>query len=283
MGRPVLITGASSGIGLETSVYLAGKGYEVFATMRDGARRQALEAEAEARGVRLRILELDVEKPETIRPAVEDVLRRRGGIYGLVNNAGIAIHGYFEDLSQSEIRKMFRTNVFGTMAVTREVLPHMRRAGQGRIIIMSSIGGRIAGPAGSAYCATKFALEGFGESLYQEVMPFGVSVSMIEPGIVRTKIWEEDRAGAATFPDPDSPYRGWFENQRKWVGRLLESSPNTTEDVARAAYRALAAGKPRFRYVVGDRAKWLLALRRAVPGEVFDKLYFKMIVRRITG
>ena len=283
MNKSVLITGTSSGIGLETALCLARQGFRVYATMRDLEKRHALEKAAESRGAVLRILELDVTKPETIEKTVGSIVQETGGIYGLVNNAGIAIHSYFEELSSRDIRDVFQTNVFGTMEVTRAVLPHMRKARKGRILLVSSVGGRIGGIAASAYCATKFALEGFGESLFQELMPFGISVVLIEPGMIKTKIWEASRCPGTAQEAPDRPYDEWFASQRQLVGRLLKSSPNTAHDVARTVCRALTAARPRLRYVIGPRAKLVLSLRRYIPGEIFERIYFRAIVRGIAG
>ena len=123
MNKSVLITGTSSGIGLETALCRARQGFRVYATMRDLEKRHSLEKAAEGHGAALRILELDVTKPETIEKTVGSIVQETGGIYGLVNNAGIAVHSYFEDLSSREIHHVFQTNVFGTMEVTRAVLP----------------------------------------------------------------------------------------------------------------------------------------------------------------
>src|SRR5438093_940068 len=149
--RAVLVTGASSGLGLETSVYLAERGFRVFATMRDPGRRGDLDAEAARRRASVEVVRLDVTDPASVRSAVATVVERAGGIYALVNNAGIQLRGYFEDLAPREIQDVFDTNLFGAMAVTRAVLPHMRGAGRGRIVMIASMGSRIGCPALSAY------------------------------------------------------------------------------------------------------------------------------------
>jgi NAD(P)-dependent dehydrogenase (short-subunit alcohol dehydrogenase family) len=281
--RAVLVTGASSGLGLESSLYLAERGFRVFATMRDLARRGALDAEASRRGVEVEVLALDVTDGASIRAAVEQIVARAGGIYGLVNNAGIQLRGYFEDLSPAEVAEVFETNLFGVMAVTREVVPHLRKAGQGRIVVMDSIAGRIAAPALSAYCATKFALEGFAEALALEMKLVGVQVSLIEPGIVKTGIWGANRRVAAKALDPAGPYYRWFARSEKLADRMADSAPNRPEDVARAVHRALSARRPRLRYVVGRRARLLLALRSYLPGESFERLYSGAVIRKTTG
>jgi NAD(P)-dependent dehydrogenase (short-subunit alcohol dehydrogenase family) len=281
--RAVLVTGASSGLGLESSLYLAERGFRVFATMRDPGRRGALDAEAARRRVEVEVLKLDVTDGASIRAAVGEIVARAGGIYGLVNNAGIQLRGYFEDLSPAEVAEVFETNLFGVMAVTRAVVPHLRRAGEGRIVVMDSIAGRIAAPALGAYCATKFALEGFAEALALEMKLVGVRVSLVEPGIVKTGIWGANRRVAAKALDPAGPYYRWFVCAEKLADRLAASAPNRPADVARAVHQALSARRPRFRYVVGLRPRLLLALRSYLPGESFERLYSRAVIRKTTG
>ncbi|MFW6195532.1 MAG: SDR family oxidoreductase, partial [Chloroflexota bacterium] len=255
MADSVLITGASSGLGLDMSVRLAEKGFRVYATMKDPQRRGALDAEAERRNVDVTVLPLDVRDERSIQEAVDYVVADSGGIYGLVNNAGISMRGFFEDVSREEIQEVFQTNVLGVMAVTRAALPHMRAAGRGRVIINSSIGGRIGSLGTSTYCATKFAVEGFGESLSQEVSPFGVYVSLIEPGLIHTPIFTYNRRTAEGAHNPSSPYYQWFLREEQLVDRVADSSGIKEEHVTRAVHKALTAKRPRLRYVVGRRAR----------------------------
>ena len=283
MNRSVLVTGTSSGIGRDTALHLASKGFTVYGTVRNPETQRPLEEAARRRNLPLRVLALDVTRPESIARAVKTVLGETGGIYALVNNAGVSLHGYFEDLDPREIRALFDTNLFGTMEMTRAVLPAMREAGAGRIVILTSVGGRIGGAAVSAYCASKFALEGFGESLRQEVMPFGIDIVLVEPGIIKTDIWERNYNVGARATDPGSPYHDWFRNQQKLARRMVESSPNTTAGVARTICKVLTVKRPRIRYLVGPRARIVLGLRRYLPGELFDRLYFRETVRRITS
>lgn len=278
-----LVTGASSGLGLEIAVGLAERGFRVCATMRDLSRRARLDAEARTRGVELHVLPLDVTDSRSIDRAVADVLAAHGTIDALVNNAGIVLRGYFEDLADAEIRQVFETNLFGTMAVTRAVLPHMRAAGGGRLLIVSSVGGRLGAAAVSGYCASKFALEGFGEALAQEVEPFGVRVSLLEPAMIATDVWDRNRGVARAATRPDSPYAAWFEAEERWADQLTRSSGATARDVAEVAWRVLTAKRPRLRYVIGSRAARLLAFRRLIPGELFERAYFSIALRRIVG
>ena len=278
----VLITGASSGLGLETAVYLAECGFQVYATMRDLSRQGPLDREAARRNVHLQVLQLDVTDQTSIQAAVTTVIEQSGGIYGLVNNAGINIGGYFEDLSEEEIRQVFEVNIFGTMAVTRAVLPYMRVARRGRIIIMSSVGGKIASLGATPYCASKFALEGFGESLAQEVRPFGVYVSLLEPGSVKTDLYGRNRRVAARALDPQGPYYEWFQRLQELMDQLARTPATSAVEVAKAVHHTLAAKRPRLRHVVGRRSKLLITLRRYLPGELFERIWTREAVRRVT-
>ena len=282
MTKSVLITGASTGLGLETAVYLAERGFEVYASMRDLQRRPALDEAATRRKVQLHVLRLDITDKESIDRAVRTVIEQAGGIYGLVNNAGIGLRGYFEDLSEEEIRRVFEVNVFGTMAVTRAVLPYMRAARRGHIVIITSVGGLIASLAVSAYCATKFAQEGFGESLAQELVPFGIYVSLVEPAIIKTERWGINRAVAKKALEPESPYYAWFRESERLADQVVETSPTKPVEVAEAVYSALTARRPKLRYMVGRRAGLVVALRRYLPAELFERLGFGEAIRRVT-
>lgn len=283
MTNSILVTGASTGFGPEIALYLAERGFTVYAGIRHLAGEAHLEAAAARRGVRLRTLPLDVTDDHSIAAAVQTMLAAAGGIYGIVCNDLEVLRGYFEDLAEDEIRRVFEVNLFGAMAVTRAVLPHMRVARRGRLVFISSVAGKIGAPSGSAYVATRFAQEGFGEALYQEVAPFGVFVSLIEPGITHSSSWTIDLWLAARAKDPNSPYYAWFNRAEAIFDQALQSSPIITADVARAVYAALTAARPRLRYPVGRRARAVMAARRYLPGELFNRLYFGTVMRRITS
>ena len=280
--RNVLVTGASGGLGLETALGLAKHGFRVWAGIRTPGRQQAVEEEARRRGVGLQTLHVDVTEAFSIDSAVS-AIESEGGLYALVSNAGVTVRGYFEDLSDAEIRSIFEVNLFGGMNVIRRVLPHMRQRRAGRIVLMSSVAGRIGSMALTAYVASKFALEGFGESLYLELRPLGIQVVIVEPGIVETGIWTENRRIAERAKRPDGAYFKWFRRAEEQADRLVRTASVKAPDVARTILRALTVKNPRLRYMVGRRAKAIVSLRRHVPGELFEQIYFREVLRRVCG
>lgn len=284
MSDSVLVTGVSSGFGQEIALSLAERGYRVYGTVRDLSLRPQLEALATARRVELHVVRMDVTQPALVEDAVAQVVQECGTIYAVVNNAGILLRGYFEDLADDEIRRLFDTNFFGTLAVTRAVLPHMRLAGRGRVVIISSVAGKVGSPSGSAYSACRHAQEGFAESLRQEIEPLGIAVSLIEPGITKTETWEKGTASGAgrNTSDPNSPYTRWFQQAEALFYAAMDSSPITVQDVAQAVWRAVSEPRPRWRYPVGRRARLVINARRILPGEMFERLYFGEVMRRIT-
>jgi NAD(P)-dependent dehydrogenase (short-subunit alcohol dehydrogenase family) len=179
------------------------------------------------------------------------------------------------------MHRVFSVNVFGTMATTRAVLPIMRAQGRGRIVMMSSIGGKLPALGSSAYCASKFALEGFAQTLAQEVRPFGVRVSLIQPGFVNTELFGRNRQTALRAMAPDGPYRDWFLHLEDMTDRLVSSPSASTVEVAEAVYRALTVRRPRMTYIVGGRTKALIAFRRHLPGDLFDRIWTREAARRI--
>jgi len=282
MKESVLVTGAATGLGKAMAFYLAERGFQVYATTLDLRQADELQALARDRNAPIRILAMDVRDRESIQRAVQTVVQESGGIYGVINNAGIGLRGYFEDLADEEIRQVFDANVFGLMAVTKAVLPFMREAGRGRIILMSSVGGRIGSMGVTAYCSTKFAVEGFGESLFLELAPLGVRVVLIEPGIIKTERWTVNRGLAKGALNPGSPYHDWFCQVEKESDQLVRASTATPEDVAAVVHHALTAERPKLRYMVGRKAKLAVALKRWLPGELFERLYFGVVMRRVT-
>jgi NAD(P)-dependent dehydrogenase (short-subunit alcohol dehydrogenase family) len=280
-GDAVIITGSGTGLGRETALHLADQGFRVFATIRNEAHRGELLQAAADRGLELEVLHLDLTDHASIDAAVGVVAERCGGVFALVNNGGIGLRGCVEDCSEDEIRRLFETNVLGTVAVTQAVLPHMREAGCGRIVTVSSVGGRVCGFGVTMYCASKFAQEGFGEGLAQELAPFGIQSVIVEPGMIETTRWSLHRGTAARASDPSSPYHDLFWASEAIADKIVARSPTRPEDVARTIHAALVAREPRMRYVVGRGASVVIALRRFTPQPLFERLYFGGHIRRL--
>lgn len=283
-GRPgdtVVVTGSGTGIGLETALHLATKGFRVYATVRNPDQSSELLSAAAERGVTIEVLRLDLTDRASIAEAISAVLDSAGSIYALVNNGGIGLRGATEDCDEEEIRALFDTNVLGTIAVTRAVIPHMRAAGCGRIVTVTSVGGRVCGFGVTMYCATKFAQEGLGEGLAQELAPFGIQSVIVEPGIIKTTRWGRHRGTAERAEDPSSPYHELFWASEAIADKIVERSPTRPEHVAHAIGEALTAKQPRMRYVVGRGASIVIALRRHLPQGLFERLYFGGHIRRL--
>jgi NAD(P)-dependent dehydrogenase (short-subunit alcohol dehydrogenase family) len=254
----ILISGASTGIGFATAVELAAKGHEVYAGVRkasDGERLQKANSQ-------IRTLILDVTVPESVDAAVarvraDSVTESRAPLV-LINNAGIAVAGPIECLPLAEFRKQFEVNVFGLIDMTQKFLPLIRETG-GRIVNISSISGRLAAPFLGPYSASKFAVEGLTDSLRRELAPQGISVSLIEPGPIRTPIWEKGLSGKDDLLAQIPAERlGIYETRlRKFVEYTAKTaaSADPVEVVVRAIEHAAFAKKPRARYFVGGQSK----------------------------
>ncbi len=266
MGELVLITGTSSGIGLSSAVECAAAGHRVVATMRNLAKRAALDEAAAARGVTLDVEQLDVTS-EGASGKIKELILKYGPLFALVNNAGIAIGGAFEEQSEADLREQFETNVFGLMAVTRAVLPSMRAAGRGRIINISSLSGRVAFPLLSAYAATKHAVEGFSEALRWELEPFGIDVCLVEPGTFKTPIFFDNQRRGEHVSEA-GPYAAINETVQRLILEDAAKAP-PPDAVAKAVARLVIEPSPRFRTLVGMDARTLVTLRRMVPDRLF--------------
>ncbi len=272
--RVVLITGSSSGFGLYTAALLAAKGHIVYATMRDISKSSDLLAEARTLGggANLHILPLDVTRPDTVRTAVATILNEQKRIDVLINNAGFGIGGFFEDLSDAEFRAQFDVNFFGVLDLTRVVLPSMRLLKKGLIINISSMCAFSGTPAFSAYVASKWALEGFTESLMMELLPFNVKAVLIAPGAYKTKIFFENAKHAHDFDNTASPYYSRNQFLRALIDKHMSTNRRDPREVARVIERIIDRRDPPFRNIIGWPSKMRAVLVRFIPFKLYARL-----------
>ncbi|MGF1543732.1 MAG: SDR family oxidoreductase [Parvularculaceae bacterium] len=273
MYQSVIVTGASSGIGEAIAVRLAQKGFRVFA----GARRVANLKTLEGRGAGgvggggITAVELDVTNEGSIDRALSRVEAAGGAPYALVNCAGVSVTGPIEELPLGEWRRQFETNLFGAVAMVRAVLPAMREAGRGRIVNVSSVQGRVAVPFMGCYAASKHALEGASDALRLEAAPFGVKVSLVRPGFIRTHFGDQEQAGLDHYIREGGPYASLMKRFKAWHAK---GHPNgaAPADVADAVAHALLAPRPHARYTVPKANMATLAMRNLGPAALNDRL-----------
>jgi NAD(P)-dependent dehydrogenase (short-subunit alcohol dehydrogenase family) len=270
--KVAVITGASSGIGSAAALRLLSLGFTVYGAARRLDRLEVLAAQG------VRPLALDVTDAESMRVGIESVLAATGRIDVLVNNAGYGSYGAIEDVSQEEAKRQFDVNVFGAMELTKLLLPHMRQQGSGRVINISSVGGRGVGPFGGWYHGTKFALEALSDSLRMELKPFGIDVVVIEPGAIKSEFLDiaasglQATSGNGPYADRVNAMLASFTDP-KMMSR--QSSPQVIADVIA---KAVTAKKPKTRYVAGFGARPLITLRWLLSDRAFDAL-----ITRATG
>lgn len=269
MKKTVLITGASSGIGKASALKFHAAGWQVVATM-----RKPEEADWAPSGPGFMTACLDVTDTGSIRGAVDGALNRFGRLDAVVNNAGYGLVGPFEASTPEQVERQFQTNVFGLMNVCREIIPHMRDRRGGTIINVASMGGRITFPLYSVYHATKWAVEGFTESLQYELEPFGVRVKIIEPGPIRTDFY--DRSMDLMAKPGLTSYDGYVEKTMPNMQKAGYTAPGP-ELVAQAIYRAATDNSARMRYSPNSAS--ILALRRVLPERAFYSIVRKAVAR----
>ena len=273
--KSAIVTGSSSGFGLLCAMELALKGFTVIATMRDVKKAQPLLELAKEKNLveLIQIHSLDVTSTESIND-LKNLLTTYPSIDVLVNNAGIALGGFSEELSIEEYRRQFETNFFGVITVTQAVLPYMRARGQGRIINMSSISGRMGFPGLSAYVSSKHALEGYSESLRLELKPFGIDVSLIEPGSYQTNIWTSVDEMEI---NSDSPYLSYMESMLKEINSGKEEHGNPIEVAKLVAQIASQQKSPDLRYPIGKSVKKNLFLKSLLPWGFIEAAILKRL------
>src|SRR6476659_10337241 len=252
--KVAVVTGSSSGIGYETSLLLAKNGYHTYASMRHLDKSSRIKETAKKDNLPVEVLQLDVADDKSVKDAISEISNKQGRIDVLVNNAGYDVTGAVEELSMDEIKAQFETNFFGAVRVMKAVLPIMRKQKSGVIVHTSSIGGLIGVPLNSAYVGSKFALEGFSESMKYELEGFGIRVILIEPGAVKTNYLDNAKQAQMAM-NPDSPYAEFSKKISAGVKeRFKEASSSSPYQVAEVILSAIKSEKPNTRYLVGNDA-----------------------------
>ena len=262
--KVVLITGTSSGIGLATAVAAARSGWHTVATLRDLSRADALRAAASEAGVadKVQIRQLDVTDPTSVAACVDGVLAEHGRLDAVINNAGAGHVGTIEQESIADVRDVMELNFFGVVQVTRATLPHLR-ASTGRLVTVTSVGGVVGQPFNEAYCAAKFAVEGFMESLAPVAASVGVAVTVIEPGAVASEFVTNVGADPVQLVAAAGPYAPAL---RAYIARVMGQFAGAAQTPAQAAepiVRVLSADRPAFRIQTSDSAREFTALKLA--------------------
>ncbi|KGX84862.1 oxidoreductase [Pontibacillus marinus] len=273
-----IITGASSGFGFLSAISLAKQGYIVYATMRNLEKAVMYEEDhipKEIRGL-IHIHQLDVTDGSSVQE-MKDLVSSIGRADVLVNNAGFAGGGFCEEITVQEYRNQFETNVFGVMAVTQAILPVMREQGFGKILNMSSISGRVGFPGVSPYASSKFALEGYSESLRLEMKPYGVQVALIEPGSFKTNIWSSGKQVSEKSQQASSPYASYMER----INKHLDESKDDMGDPQDVADLIVTLAEQnelkKLRYPVGKGVSFMLELKKWLPWNKWEREILKRL------
>jgi NAD(P)-dependent dehydrogenase (short-subunit alcohol dehydrogenase family) len=269
--KTVLITGSSTGIGRETAIFFQKQGWNVSASMRTPSKDTVL-----TKLPNTIVPALDVTDAKSIQSAIDATIQKFGKIDVVVNNAGYGLTGPFEGATQEQIKKQYDTNVFGIMNVVRALLPHFRKNKSGRIVNVASMGGRIVFPYYSLYHGTKWAVEGFTESLRFELEPLGIKVKIIEPGAIKTDFYE--RSNDSSIDNSPSDYKAHCEKAFKNY-KNTEANATSPEKVAKVIFKASSDASSKLRYAIGPDAKSLLFLRNFLPDIVYAGIV-KMAVLR---
>ncbi len=267
MEKVAVVTGASSGIGFETALALAREGYHTYATMRDITKSDKIKEVGEKDGLKISVLELDVDNNDSVKVAIKKILDEKQRIDVLVNNAGWGLWGCVEDVSVDEFKTQFETNFFSVIRLIQEVGPTMRKQGSGKIINISSVAGRIGFPASPAYISSKFALEGLSESLRLEMAPFGVDVIIIEPGVIKTNFLNPVRL--AKKSESDTAYRDITARVVSGVKMMAEMG-TPPKEVADTIVKSINDDKPLPRYIVGNDASMFLEAKKSKTDIEFE-------------
>ncbi|MCC2472331.1 oxidoreductase [Bacillus cereus group sp. Bc002] len=270
-----VITGASSGFGLLTTLELAKKDYLVIATMRNLEKQGNLLSQATQLNLlqNIKIQQLDVTDQNSLHN-FQLFLKEINKVNLLINNAGYANGGFVEETPVEEYRKQFETNLFGAISITQLVLPYMREQQSGKIINISSISGQVAFPVLSPYVSSKYALEGWSESLRLEVKPFGIDVALIEPGSYNTNIWEVGKQLATNQSDTSSPYKEYMDKIQKHINSGSDTFGNPI-DVANKIVEIAESKRTNLRYPIGKGVKFMIFAKKILPWRLWEYLVLR--------
>ena len=271
--RVAVVTGSSSGIGFETSLMLARNGFQTYATMRDPDKGENTKSIATKENLPIHIEQLDVTDNKSVTNEIQAIVSKANRIDVLVNNAGYALTGAFEDLAIEEIKAQYETNLFGLIRTTQAVLPIMRKQKSGTIVNISSGAGRFGYAGASAYISTKFAVEGLSESMSYELEPFGIKVILVEPGVIRTNVFK-NIVTAKKSQNPNSPYSQIMQKMSTSFEHMLENASSSPDLVAKVVLQAVTSENPSLsRYLAGkDVETWIEAKRNKSDDE-----FYKMV------
>ncbi|PEA78176.1 short-chain dehydrogenase [Bacillus wiedmannii] len=270
-----VITGASSGFGLLTTLELAKKDYLVIATMRNLNKQEDLISQATKLNLQqnIKIQQLDVTNQNSIHN-FQLFLKEINRVDLLINNAGYAHGGFVEEIPVEEYRKQFETNLFGAISITQLVLPYMRVQKGGKIINISSISGQVGFPGLSPYVSSKYALEGWSESLRLEVKPFGIDVVLVEPGSYNTNIWEVGKQLATNQSDTTSPYKEYMDKIQKHINSGSDKFGNPI-DVSNKIVEIAESKRTNLRYPIGKGVKFMIFAKRILPWRLWEYLVLR--------
>lgn len=264
-----VVTGSSSGIGLETAIELAKNGFKTYATMRNTNKSDEIQQRSQSENLPVEIVQLDVNDDASVNNAINTIIEKEGQIDVLVNNAGFATVGAAEEVSIDEIKNQFETNVFGVIRTIQAVLPVMKKQDQGRIINISSGAAFVGTPWMSAYNSSKGALESFTETLRKEVATFGIKVSLVQPGLTKTNGVHAMKV-AKKSQDPNSSYAELAANTQKTMEKMMENA-DPPKVVANEILKAATDDDPAIRYTAGSVATQLLQARQSKSDPEFEK------------
>ena len=270
MAKVAVVTGSSSGIGYETSLLLARNEFVTYATMRNLKKSNDLQEIAVKERIPLKVLPLDVNDDTSVSNAIDTIVKENDRIDVLVNNAGYDLFGSLEELTIDEIKEQFETNFFGVIRATKAVVPTMRKQGSGTIVNISSLGGRIGlMPFLTAYHSSKFAVEGFTESLRQEIAQFNINVILIEPGGIRSNFIDNSK-NAKNYNPENSPYAGTIQKLFEGIQSIMADSSHP-RDVAEVILKVVNTSSPNVRYPVGKDAESVLKARTELSDKELEK------------